>query len=552
MKSMTVGRKLFLSIGAVLALLLVLGWFSLSSVGSLGSELDKAVNTTARKIEIAGQIQTSVATMKAGQRGLILFSMLKDPSSATQSKQMFQSGAADIRKLIAEARPITAIESARQALDTVETQLTAWASLFEEIARKCDGKRIDTSLTDTLNRAAAIAVQMDKGAIQLRDAQRENNAAASKDAAEITSRSRWTALLLIAICLAAGAIVVWVVRNITVILRRIAGELGEGAEQTASAASQVSSSSQSLAQGSSEQAASLEETSASAEQVSAGARKDADTSKQMAADMQEASKVVAAVNEGIQNMGKAMLAINDSSDKISKIIKVIDEIAFQTNILALNAAVEAARAGEAGMGFAVVADEVRNLAQRCANAAKEISGLIEESVQKSREGQLRVNDVSKAMEANVTIAAKIGGQIDEVSIGSQEQTRGVEQIAKAIVQMEQVTQSSAANAEECASAAEELSAQSETLKDIVERLTAMVGGGESANGSHAVARRKRVSTAPAAVAIPQHHRESGAGLSALRAAVADKPASGHAAEAALAGAKPGKNALPLDEEFKEF
>ena len=137
-----------------------------------------------------------------------------------------------------------------------------------------------------------------------------------------------------------------------------------------------------------------------------------------------------------------------SSDKISKIIKTIDEIAFQTNILALNAAVEAARAGEAGMGFAVVADEVRNLAQRCAQAAKDTAGLIEESIAKSNDGKPKLDQVAKAIAAITEDSGKVKTLVDEVSLGSQEQARGLEQISKAIAQMEQVTQKTAASAEE--------------------------------------------------------------------------------------------------------
>jgi methyl-accepting chemotaxis protein len=255
-------------------------------------------------------------------------------------------------------------------------------------------------------------------------------------------------------------------------------------------------------------------------------------------------------NHSLEQMVVAMGEIKTSSDKISKIIKTIDEIAFQTNILALNAAVEAARAGEAGMGFAVVADEVRNLAQRCAQAAKDTAALIEESIAKSNDGKTKVDQVAVAIRAVTEEAGKVKTLVDEVSLGSQEQARGIEQIGKAISQMEQVTQKSAANAEECASAAEELNAQSETLRDVVERLTAMVGGGQAGNDSHAGVRRKRAVTAHHAMAAaPAHHRESGS-LHALRAAVTNKPG-GHTAEPVLA-AKTDKSAFPLEEEFKEF
>jgi methyl-accepting chemotaxis protein/methyl-accepting chemotaxis protein-1 (serine sensor receptor) len=167
--------------------------------------------------------------------------------------------------------------------------------------------------------------------------------------------------------------------------------------------------------------------------------------------------------------------ISASSDKIAKIIKVIDDIAFQTNILALNAAVEAARAGEAGMGFAVVADEVRSLAQRCAVAAKDTAGLIDESVRNSSSGQTKVNEIVQVMQAIADDSKRVRVLVDEVNLGSQEQARGIEQIGKAMSQMEHVTQSTAAIAEESASAAEELNAQSQALMSVVDRLSAMLG-----------------------------------------------------------------------------
>jgi methyl-accepting chemotaxis protein len=259
-------------------------------------------------------------------------------------------------------------------------------------------------------------------------------------------------------------------------MNRAVSELTEGAEQIASAASQVSSSSQLLAQGSSEQAASIEETSASSEEINSMSRKNTDNSRSMANLVTQSQQMFITANRQLEEMVVSMGEINDSSGKISKIIKVIDEIAFQTNILALNAAVEAARAGEAGLGFAVVADEVRNLAQRSAQAAKDTALLIEESISKSNAGKAKVDQVATAIFAITGDIAKVKTLTEEVSLSSEEQSRGLEQIAKSISQMEQVTQTTAANAEESAAAAEELNAQSETMRDVVGRLSAMVGG----------------------------------------------------------------------------
>jgi methyl-accepting chemotaxis protein/methyl-accepting chemotaxis protein-1 (serine sensor receptor) len=175
-----------------------------------------------------------------------------------------------------------------------------------------------------------------------------------------------------------------------------------------------------------------------------------------------------------------MNEIRGSSEKISKIIHVIDEIAFQTNILALNAAVEAARAGEAGMGFAVVADEVRNLAHRSAQAAKDTAVLIEESIARSGEGGRKLDQVASSILQITGSSSQVKTLIDEVDVGSHEQSRGIEQISTAVNQMEQVTQRSAANAQQSAAASEELAAQAHSLYAIVERLRALVGDGGQA------------------------------------------------------------------------
>ena len=204
-----------------------------------------------------------------------------------------------------------------------------------------------------------------------------------------------------------------------------------------------------------------------------------------------------AANDGDKSMvqlNEAMTGINESSEKISKIIKVIEEIAFQTNLLALNAAVEAARAGEHGKGFAVVAEEVRNLAQRCASAARDTTGLIEDAVHRAQQGTHVASEVGNSLTAIVQQATTVSDLIDGIARAGQEQAQGVEQVNTAVAQMDKVTQQNAAGAEEAASAAEELSSQSETVKAMVRELVAMVGGaaGRSEGSGYAPPRRRTV------------------------------------------------------------
>jgi methyl-accepting chemotaxis protein len=291
----------------------------------------------------------------------------------------------------------------------------------------------------------------------------------------ITS-DRVLATVLTCGCLAInGVLFYFVKRSVTSSFSEVAAEIAQGAEHVFSAATQISTASQMLAEGTSQQAASLEETSASTEEINSMARRNSENSRSAATLVNQSDQKFADTNRSLKDMVLAMGEINASSDKIAKIIKVIDEIAFQTNILALNAAVEAARAGEAGMGFAVVADEVRNLAQRSAQAARDTAVLIEESISRSNGGKLKVDQVAKAIQTITEQSSQVKTLVDEVQLGSEEQTRGIEQIGKAITQMEQMTQKAAASAEESASAAQQLSSQSVALKDIVTRLNGLLG-----------------------------------------------------------------------------
>ena len=322
--------------------------------------------------------------------------------------------------------------------------------------------------------------------------------------AETVAREIWQLTVAMIVAFAAiGCLAFFTTRKISGALQQAIRELSEGAEQVAAAAQQVSTSSQALAQGSSQQAASLEETSASSEEINSMARRNSENSRGAAELVTKSQEKFVQANQSLDEMVVAMSEMNAHSGRISKIIKVIDEIAFQTNILALNAAVEAARAGEAGMGFAVVADEVRNLAQRCAQAAKDTASLIEESITRSSGSQTTVDQVATAVRTITKESGSVKVLIDEVSLGSEEQTHGIEQIGKAIRQMEQVTQQTAASAEEGASAAEELNAQSETLKEIVARLTNMVGGVETAPSR---VRRRPALALTAAHTSPAPHR----------------------------------------------
>jgi methyl-accepting chemotaxis protein len=258
-------------------------------------------------------------------------------------------------------------------------------------------------------------------------------------------------------------------------LHRISGAIAEASTQFSHAAGQVSVNSQSLAEGASQQAASLEETSASLEEMASMTKRNAENAQQ--AD-QLVKQTRLAADQGaadMTSMTSAMSAIKASGDETAKIIKTIDEIAFQTNILALNAAVEAARAGEAGMGFAVVADEVRNLAQRSAQAARETAEKIEGSIARTTQGVEISGKVARTLNEITAKVRHLDELVAEVASASREQSQGITQVNSAVSQMDKITQRNAATAEESAAASEELNAEAESLKGIVHGLLELVG-----------------------------------------------------------------------------
>ena len=474
-RQMTIGRKLFLSLGGALASTLMVSFVCLQSIDRLGGNLHKVIEVDARKAFLAGEVDVALSDFMAEERGIIRRAAMQDMPTVAKYDRDFQDSTIRIRKRLQEMEKLAYTAEGRAMLEQIDGATERIVGNHREFMRLLGTGDIAAADYFLTLKAMPLIKQIKPVAEQVVARQGELMAATGTAAAASVAASRWLTILMIVLSLAVAGGAAWIVRNINRDLRQMARRLVDGAAQTASAASQVSSSSQLLAQGSSQQAASLEETSATSEEIRAMARRNSENSNGVAHLVTESREKIAGTNQSLAQMVAAIGEITTQSDKISKIIRVIDEVAFQTNILALNAAVEAARAGEAGMGFAVVAGEVRNLAQRCARAAKDTAALIAESIAKSQDGKAKVDQVTAAMRMITEHCDKVKLLADEVNSGSQEQTRGIEQIGKAIAQMDAVTQRTAATAEESASAAAELSTQSGMLEDLVERLTAMVG-----------------------------------------------------------------------------
>ncbi|MBN2068843.1 MAG: hypothetical protein JW739_04325 [Opitutales bacterium] len=265
-------------------------------------------------------------------------------------------------------------------------------------------------------------------------------------------------------------------RNILKVLSDAIQGLTQSSREVTSASSQLSDSSQNLAHSANQQASTLEETFASIEELSSMTKQNADNAGKANKNAEHSKSEAEKGRLAMERMANVMERIKSSSDEMAKIIKTIDEIAFQTNILALNAAVEAARAGEAGAGFAVVADEVRSLAQRSAEAAKNTSQMIEESQHHTSDGVNSSKDVARILLTIYEDVVSVAGIIGEVTAASQEQSEGLKQISIAASHMDQISQNTAANAEESASAGEELAAQAEMLNELVQEIKNLLDG----------------------------------------------------------------------------
>ena len=390
----------------------------------------------------------------------------RDPDAMEKIMDRSKSGSKTVRAKIQEAGAAAAeISSAFEALGTANEKIV-------ELLLRADVAQALQVKVEESNPAFEKVMSAIGRTQQVLAREEESEVAISDAAASRLQASIFAAVGIVIAGLIALAFLL--ARRIGVTLNQVLAELTAVSDGTAAAASEISASSQVLAQGASEQAASLEETSASSEEISSITASNAENAELAAEKMKHAASQIIDANSRLEHMVLSMNEINESSDKISKIIQVIEGVAFQTNILALNAAVEAARAGEAGMGFAVVADEVRNLAQRCSQAARDTAGLIESSIAKTKDGKNKLDEVAGTFRGITDSTRQVNVLVDEVRASSNEQARGVKQISAALVQMQQVTQQTAASAQESAAAGEELSSQTRAMKATVARLASLV------------------------------------------------------------------------------
>ena len=491
MKSLSVTQRISLAIGCMIMVVLFGGnlgfWglrYSVSQGNAISAQIKNDGHFMAKSIDLARTAQVRFKTQVQEWKNLLLRGSNSEAYAAhlaafKREGGLTEDALTELRKLFKEAGlDTTGIDQTLAEHRTLDLK-------YLEALRSFDPKRPETSavmdnLVKGIDRTATAG--MEKLVKQAEEFETSNT-----DGAEKLFQTRMRYLMIIFSVgsffgIGIGILLAWSISRATSRqLMELSARLDETSSKVASAASLVASSSTSLASGSMEQAASLEETGASLEEMDSRTRSNTDLTDKCRAWMNETTAIVSEVDNLLNQTMSSVQEINRSSDATSKVIKTIEEIAFQTNLLALNAAVEAARAGNAGMGFAVVADEVRTLAQRCARAASETSALIETASATAHKGGQLAAATQEAFKRNFEIAAKVGDAVDQIATAAREQGRGIGQANSAINQLDKVTQTNAASAEEGASAAEELSSEAQKLHRAVSELLIIAGAKAHSN-----------------------------------------------------------------------
>ena len=484
---MTIQRKLYAAYGAIFVIGLVSTLVGITSILNLNRSLQDMGIRLASLIYDAGQIDTITSDLQADQRGMVLRALLKQDDKTAGLIRDYDASMKAVRGFTNDMQSLVKAPAAVEQVQKVSSRIDDMERLslpFLDLARRGQispaTRLLDQGLAESTDQASALGASL----LELEHMLAQKEAAEKKAEAV---RAVWLMCLTLAPLFAGGLVALFIVRSLSAQLRNSVGKLATGAQDLAGMAGQVSASSQSLAEDASSQAAMIEETSASSEEINAMARRNLEHAGNASSRMDELREKMNSSSKGMEGATHAMADIRESSDRISGIIKTIDQIAFQTNILALNAAVESARAGDAGLGFAVVADEVRSLAQRCAQAAKETEDMVAQSQVVSREGAERVNTVAAELLLVQSILDEMATMVAEIKSGSQQQGQGIGQIAQALTRMEQSTQRSAASSEESAASAQELTGQSHTLGTVAQELAKMVGtDGASGKGQRPI------------------------------------------------------------------
>jgi methyl-accepting chemotaxis protein len=505
MNNWTISKRITVGFACVILITLALGFSTYARLLTIRDHSDHISKQALPAVELVSRAQKNLLDSDGMVYKHIVAS---DPADKARIEERIKTDSADSSQVFAALGKLITDAEGLQLMDQVKAVRVDYLKFRGQILA------LSVQLT---NNAAAFGLAQnqlepvgDHYAAVLNALVEEINTHANAASANIQSavQNSLRAIVvgvLIAV-LAAMGVSRFIARSTGRILNGIAGALDIGSNQVASAAAQITASSQSLAQGASNQAAALEESSSSLEELTGMSKNNAEQADKCRTWVGETRIIINDVDQLLTQTAAAIQEINKSSEATVKVVKTIEEIAFQTNILALNAAVEAARAGESGMGFAVVADEVRNLAQRCAQAARETSALIDNAAAAAVTGKELTAATQTAFRRNIEVGGQVGTAVDEIAASVKKQSLGLSQINSAVNQTDKVTQDNAASAEESAAAAQELNAQALSMKQAVDELLQLVG-----SQSHVADNPIQSTRAPRRTALASQYREKSTG-----------------------------------------
>lgn len=482
-KSMKLSIKLIGGFLIVAIVTLVVGAVGLYGTNKINSYLDEIGDVRLPSIESLLIINESQTSIKAAKRSLLVKGLATE---GEEQLTIIDNNLIEIQEAWDVYAPLPQTTEEAKVWEEFKVAWAKWQevnSTFLELAKTYRQTLSDEDYNNMLSYEQNNK-QVFYEAEKLLNSLVEINGKIADESNKKSGENVTFIVTLSIICMVFGTLLaiafgIYLSRSISKPIIAAVEDLKGGTSQIASASEQLLAASEQLAEGSTEQAASIQEISATMEESSAMIEQNTSNTMQVAELAEDANNASSEGANEMKSMMNSMDEIKESSSEIGKIIKVIDEIAFQTNILALNAAVEAARAGQAGKGFAVVAEEVRNLAQRSARAANDTSEIIEKNILLSEQG---VNAAAKVNESLISIndkVSQVNSLIADITNASREQAEGISQVNNTIVEIDKVTQINAANSEETSAASQELSAQAATLKDIADTINKLVNGAKS-------------------------------------------------------------------------
>lgn len=459
----------------------------------LGQLLERVVSGDAAKSAAALSLSTLFQEMRAEARGAqisVLVGHYESKSkeggecsnchtrdSVASHRERFGQLASEVENEIGALRKHSMSPQEAEQVARIGKEVRDWIAAYDDYLKKAAANDFDGAHEVATERIAPAIRNAGEAAARVVEAQKKSMGAAREEASTGIRMTRWLTALLFVCGVAACGGVAWLLQRLSATLRRSAVEMTEGAVSLQGTAEQISQASEAVADGASRQAQVLEETSSGAQEMRLATQRSLQGLDTTAASGRTVDQRIGEANRALDLALEAMQEMSRGAEKISRIIKTIDEIAFQTNLLALNAAVEAARAGEAGLGFAVVAEEVRTLARRCADASRETGSLVTESITATRHGRERLDGLASAVHHIASEMDRMLEGIENVRRNGQIQSGQIDRTASSLAEIARMTQQNAAASEESASAATELNTRAESLALAAQEIRDSIGGG---------------------------------------------------------------------------